>query len=247
MRLFDKPIGQIRRFLEKPHSKSQKAEHMHAEKINWPSSNRQNLVLATDTAVELGHPRDASTSFLLWTNVPGEVFKNRITVIGPDLPDIKEKRASFGRIVILGGDDFNAANSFERYREMELLRYGIDLDGYMMRGVSQYQREWSRISDEAIKNGFSFKVLGGAIIDKFAALPYIKAAEVIFITQSREAVLEAKTIADGAIKIIGAMNKMAESLSFDCSTCEYRNVCRDVAELRSMRKALKNQKAALSA
>lgn len=244
MGLFDEHVKQIRHFLEGPHTDGLKTEHVHAGKIDWPPSNRRNLVLANDTGVELGHPRDASTSFLLWVNDPENVADHRITVIGPDLPDITDRRASFGRIVIVGGNDFNETNSFERYREMELLRYDIDLDGYMMRGVSQYQREWSRISKEALENGFSFKVLGGALIEKFAALPYIQATEVIFITQSREAVLEIKTMADRAIKIIGAMNKMAESLSFDCSACEYRDVCGDVAELRSMRKALKNRKAA---
>ncbi|MEZ4578964.1 MAG: hypothetical protein R2875_13445 [Desulfobacterales bacterium] len=48
------------------------------------------------------------------------------------------------------GTDFNADNSYDRYREMELLRYDIHLKGYMMRGVSQYQREWSRVSHEAM-------------------------------------------------------------------------------------------------
>ncbi len=247
MSLFDKHIEQIRQFLESPLENGLKTEYNHAGKTDWPSSNRRALVLANDTGVELGHPRDASTAFLLWTNDLKSVFDHRITIVGPDLPDIADQRISFGRIIIVGGDDFNEANSFERYREMELLRYGIDLDGYMMRGVSQHQREWSRISKNALKNGFSFKVLGGALIEKIAALPYIEATEVIFITQSREAVLEIKTVADGAIRIIGAMNKMAESLSFDCSTCEYRDVCGSVAELRSMRKAIENRKAAVHA
>ncbi|MBS3759070.1 MAG: hypothetical protein KGY61_10450 [Desulfobacterales bacterium] len=244
---FDKHIEQIRRLLEKHQAAGRIAEHAHAGEIDWPRSNRRSLVLANDTGVELGHPRDASTAFLLWTNNPGSVSDNRITVIGPELPEIAGRRAAFGKIVIVEGEDFNETNSFERYREMELLRYDIDLSGYMMRGVSQYQREWSRISRDALRNGFSFKLLGGALLEKFAALPYIKAAEIIFITQGREAVLEAKTIADGAIKIIGAMNKMAETLSFDCSTCEYRDVCADVAELRSMRKALIHNKAATHA
>lgn len=243
MQLFDKHIGQIRSFLERYQAAGALSTYSHTRPTQWPASNRQNLVLAGDTGVELGHPNDASTAFLLWTNDPAKVLERRITVVGPDLPALQNQRVSFGRIIMAAGDGFNEENSFERHREMELLRYSMDLKGYMMRGVSQYQREWSRISKTALNSGFSFRVLGGALMDQFMRLPYISAAEVIFITQSREAVLEIQAIAAETIKIIGAMNKMAEELSFDCTTCEYNAVCRDVAELRAMRKVLKKRKA----
>jgi CO dehydrogenase/acetyl-CoA synthase beta subunit len=165
-------------------------------------------------------------------------------VVGPDLPQLSGKQVSFGKIVMVAGDDFNEDNSFDRYREMELLRYDIPLKGYMMRAVSQYQREWSRVSREAVDKGFSFHILGGALIDKFIQLEYVKSVEVMFITSSRQDVLELSTTADEAVKIIGAMNKMAADLSFDCDTCEYNDVCDDVSELRSMHSKLKNEKAA---
>lgn len=247
MGLLDTHIDQIREFQARYQADGVSNAYPHTGQTEWPSSNRQNLVLAGDAAVELGHPNDGSVSFLLWTNDPAKLTDSRITIIGPDLPDFRSPRASFGRIIIAGGQDFDDTNSFERYREMELLRYNIDLKGYMMRGVSQHQREWSRVSRESLENGFSLKVLGGALIDKFVKLPYIKATEVIFVTQNREAVLELKSIADGVIQIIGAMNKMAGELSFDCTTCEYNSVCSDVSELRSMRKALKKRRTAAHA
>lgn len=190
MQLFDKHIDQIRNFLERYQAAGALTTYSHTRPASWPASHRQNLVLAGDTGVELGHPNDVSSAFLLWTNDPARVVDRRITVVGPDLPDLKDQRASFGKIIIAAGDDFDEENSFERYREMELLRYDLDLKGYMMRGVSQHQREWSRVSREALKNGFSFRVLGGSLLDQFTRLSYIKAAEVIFITQSREAVLD---------------------------------------------------------
>ena len=203
--------------------------------------------MAQDTAVELGNPKDASIAFLLWINDPLKLKNGRITVVGPDLPELKGKQASFGKIVIVAGDDFNEDNSFDRFREMELLRYDIHLKGYMMRAVSQFQREWSRVSKEAVDNGFSFQILGGALIDKFMELGYIKAVEVIFVTSGRQDVLELSSIADEAVAIIGAMNKMSADLSFDCGACEYNAVCDNVAELRSMRNALKNRSAPANA
>ena len=242
MQLFDNHIGQIRSFLERYQAAGRTAMYTHTPSTDWPASRRQNLVLAGDTGVELGHPNDLSSAFLLWTKDPAQVVDRRITVVGPDLPKLKDQQVSFGKIVIAAGKDFDEENSFERYRQMELLRYDLDLKGYMMRGVSQHQREWSRVSREALDNGFSFKILGGALLDQFIQLPYIAAAEAVFITESRQAVSEIQAIAEETVKIIGAMNKMAEELSFDCRTCEYSDVCNDVAELRSMRKAFKNRK-----
>ena len=72
-------------------------------------------------------------------------------------------------------------------------------------------------------------------------MPYVRSVETIFITSSKEDVLEVKTISDDVFRLISAMNKMAEELSFDCDTCDYSDVCGDVAELRSMRKKLQNK------
>jgi CO dehydrogenase/acetyl-CoA synthase beta subunit len=82
--------------------------------------------------------------------------------------------------------NINAENIYDRYREMDHLRYDISLKGYMMRAVSQYMREWSRISKEAINKGFSLFTLGGALIDKYRKLNYIDAVEIIFVTSSKK-------------------------------------------------------------
>jgi CO dehydrogenase/acetyl-CoA synthase beta subunit len=245
--MFNKHFNSIQEYLKKKRGDGKVSELFHNGKTAWPMDKNRNLVMAHDTAVELGNPRDASLAFLLWINDPEKLLHGRITVIGPDLPQLTGKQASFGKIVMVAGDDFNEDNSFDRYREMELLRYDIPLKGYMMRAVSQYQREWSRVSRDAIDNGFSFRLLGGALIDKFLELEYVRAIETIFITSSREDVLELSTIADEAVKIIGAMNKMAADLSFDCDTCEYNEVCDDVSELRNMHSKLKKGGAAASA
>jgi CO dehydrogenase/acetyl-CoA synthase beta subunit len=242
--MFEKHFDHIKNYLKLKQKEGKVSEFLHHGKIFWPMDKNRNLVMAQDTAVELGNPKDASLAFLFWLNDPEKLQNRRITIIGPDLPQLTGKQASFGKIVIIAGNDFNEDNSFDRYREMELLKYDIPLKGYMMRAVSQYQREWSRVSVDAIDNGFSFQILGGALIDKFLELEYIQAVEVIFITSDRRDVLELNSVADEALKIIGAMNKMAADLSFDCDTCEYNEVCEEVSELRFMHSKLKKEKAA---
>lgn len=238
MGLFDEPYGAILEFLAQKREEGIVTEQAHGKRTLWPQSRERNLVMGQDTAVELGNPENASTAFLIWVNEPDRLTNGRITVVGPDLPQLAGRQVSFGKIVLVAGDDFDADNSYDRYREMELLRYDIRLKGYMMRGVSQYLREWSRVSREAIGNGFSFAVLGGAIIDRFLELAYVKSVEVIFITAGKPEVLALQPVAESVMKRIWAMNKMAEQLSLDCDTCPYTEVCGGVAELRAMRNRL---------
>ncbi|MBT4265483.1 MAG: hypothetical protein HOK67_31760 [Deltaproteobacteria bacterium] len=247
MGLFDKQVSAFRTFLDARQSQGIVTEFPEVNGINWPIDKNRNLVLSHDMAVELGNPRDASTSFLMWVNEPEKVKNGRISIVGPDLPQLRGKQVSFGKIVIVGASDFDADNSYDRYRELELLRYNLHLKGYMMRGVSQQQREWSRVSVDAVNNGFSFKHLGRALIDEFSQISYVQSVETVFITASREEVLETKIIADDVFRLISAMNKMTEELSFDCDTCDYNDVCEEVAELRSMRKSIKNKESATHA
>jgi hypothetical protein len=243
MGLFDKHYTEITSYLDQKRNQGIVSEFIHNGQADWPSEKNRNLVLGQDTAVELGNPKDGSTSFLLWVNEPEKITNNRITVVGPDLAQLKHQHVPFGKVVIIGASDFDEENSYDRFREMELLRYDIHLKGYMMRGVSQQQREWSRVSNDALNNGFSFKHLGGALIDTFSKMPYVRSVETIFITSSREDVLEMQGISNGVVQLISAMNKMAGEMSFDCDECEFSEVCTDVEELRSMRDALKDKEA----
>jgi CO dehydrogenase/acetyl-CoA synthase beta subunit len=252
MGLFDKPYSEITAFLDRNRKAGRVSEFIHTGKTTWPEEKNRNLVMGPDTAVELGNPKDAATSFLLWVDDSKKIINRRISVVGPDLPALTGKQASFGKVVMVGGKGFDADNAYERSREMELLRYDVHLKGYMMRGASQYQREWSRVSREAISSGFSFQTLGGALMEQFLALDYVEAAEIIFITSTREDVLEMKTIGDNVARRVAAMNKMAEEMTFDCDTCDYNAVCGDVAELRAMRErvgraALKKKETAVHA
>ncbi len=247
MGLFDEPYAAITEFLAKQRQQGIVTEHLYDGKTAWPVSRNNNLVLGQDTAVELGNPEDASCAFLIWMNEPDRIKNGRITRVGPDLPELTGRKVSFGKIVIAGGDNFDEDNSYDRYREMELLRYDIRLKGYMMRGVSQYLREWSRVSREAVRDGFSLNTLGGAVIDRFLQLAYVKSVEVIFITAGKPEVLAMQPIAESVMKRIWAMNKMAEELSLDCDTCPYNDVCGGVAELRAMRNRLAREKKAVHA
>jgi CO dehydrogenase/acetyl-CoA synthase beta subunit len=234
MELFDSTIQDIRSFVAKRQGKrTWNVEAGHP----WPEGGDRNIVLKEDMGLELGSPDGESLSSILWTGTPGLIQDGSITLVGPDISESHGGSLPFAKVVLAGVSGFTDENAYERYRDMELIRYTLDLRGYMLRAVSQYQREWCRISRDAIDDGFSFDILGAALIEMFREKPYVNAVEILYVTSSPEDVWQLKDITKDTSRMIGAMHKMAEEEDFDCDTCEYQDVCDDAGELKKMREA----------
>jgi len=202
----------------------------------WPAGGNRNIVLAGQVGVELGSPEMDSISSLIWTQDDSLVDNGRITLIGPDLDTCRHMSIPFGCIVLARVQGMNEENAYERYREMEHLKYGLDLKGYMLRAVSGYQKLWCRISVDALDSGFSLDTLGASLMRLFYSLPYVISVEILFITSSRTHITALNDMTINVSRIMQAMNKMATELSFDCSECEYQDVCNDALALKDMRK-----------
>jgi CO dehydrogenase/acetyl-CoA synthase beta subunit len=238
MNLFNDIIDELREYITKRRLTTGIREEYASNRISWPSAEKGNIVLQSETGLELGNPRDESVSFLVWTNNLSLVNDGLITLVGMEIGDISEKSKPFGKAVIIGETEFNEENCYDRYREIELIRYDLNLKGYMMRAVPQYLREWSRVSKDAIKSGFSLATLGSALIERYKEKDYIHAVEILFVNSSSGDVRELKGIGERVMRYISAMNKMVDELSLDCDSCNYSDVCNEVAELRAMRDSL---------
>ncbi len=209
----------------------------HDRRIPWPAAGQRNLVIGQDIAVELGHPDDGSVAFLIWRESTGDNPGGRTYLVGPDLPAAIGRRLPFAKVVMIQGREFDADNTHARYRRLEAVRYGIDLEGYMMRAASQVNREWSRVSRAALADGFSFGVLGDTLIQAFEAIDFVDRADVLFVTSDSAEVMAFRPLADRVTRVIAAMNKMSVEMDLDCSSCAYAPVCEAVDGLRAMRRA----------
>jgi CO dehydrogenase/acetyl-CoA synthase beta subunit len=145
-------------------------------------------------------------------------------------------------VVLLGVEGFDETTCFEYHRELELLRFDMNLDGYMMRAVSQRGREWGRVARDAVAGGFSLMTLGAESARMYRKSPHVKSVEILMVTSSAGDVRMLFAPAEKASRLIGAMSKMSEELSFDCGECSYRDVCDEVEGLRSMRGTLRSEK-----
>ncbi len=236
MRLFDEAIGDIGRFVNEKRDKGPFWQSEAETPVSWPRADHNNIVLKSDTGLELGGPDAESLSFLVWTNSPSLVSDHNITLVGADFGDISQPTHPFGKVVIVAGRDFSPENAHDRFRELDLLRLDLALKGYMVRGVSQELKEWSRISKEALNIGFSVETLGSALIDKYKELDYVTAAEVIFISSSAETINELRPTGERVKDTISAMRKMIEELSYDCANCDFQEICQEIDDLKMFKK-----------
>ncbi|MBN1497083.1 MAG: hypothetical protein JXA07_09965 [Spirochaetes bacterium] len=241
MKLFEDIIIELRSWMGGMREHAPEYAEHNAGADDWPAGERGNIVMQVDTGVELGNPRDESASFLLWTSDLSLVKDGRITRIGPDVSACRGRSVPFGKAAILAVTGFTKDNCFERHREMELVRSGLNLKGYMMRATSQHMREWSRISTGAVENGFSLAILGSSLINRYRSLPYVAAAEMLFVTSAPEHVRALQRIGIRSGRLIAAMSKMVQELSFDCDTCDYNDICSEVDVLKSMRRSMKKE------
>jgi len=198
------------------------------------------IILSSDMAIELGHPQTESLAFLMWSNSPDKVSDGRITIIGPELRELAYGKAPFGKIILMGTHGFTEENAYDRFQELDMIRIRICLPGYMLRAVPQQNREWSRISKQALQEGLSLKMLANELVREYRKLEYVDAVEVIFITSSANDIRQFRPTGEKVSQIIKAMNKIFDNLEFDCEACDFSDVCDEVEGLKEMHQRARN-------
>ena len=203
----------------------------------WPVGRKGNVVLKSETAVELGGPQQESASLLLWTAQPAVVHDGRITIVGPDLDASVGACLPFGRALVLAVEGFDESNCVARHKELELCRYELNLDGYMMRAAPYQGREWGRVSRRGVEDGFSLATLAAGLMRLYRSIPYVSAVEAILVTSSRDTVRSLAGIGGVATRRILALDKMTTEPSRECDECDFNDVCSEIDALRAARNA----------
>lgn len=234
MNPFDSTIDAIRPLLESLGEGADKWVGQFDEGLNWPRGGPGDIIMGSDTAIELGHPRTESVASLLWTESAGKVNNGRITVIGPELDKIKGDQAPFAKITLVEGHGFTEDNAFERCQKMDELRFALHLKGHMLRALPQQSKEWSRISKQALNDGLSLGIIGNELIRAYLELDFITATEVLFITSSTDDVKQLRETGAKVQKITTALNRILDDPEMDCSSCDLSEVCDEIEGFRQL-------------
>lgn len=238
MSLFNQYIEEIRQDLKSHqqfvHKKSRFNNH-----TSWPTLTREQLILQQDTCVELGRNQTESFSFIIWTEDLKKINDNDITLYGKDAPEIASNVAQnsspFGKIVLLGCERFQQEDIYSYFEQMDIVRFKLKLEGYMLRGFSQRNQEWSRISHDAISKGFNLIILANELIREYKELPFVKSAEIVLFTEE-SLIKSLMPIAEKCSKIPTALNKIFDNIVMDCKNCDASEVCDEIDALKKLHK-----------
>lgn len=201
------------------------------------------LILKEDTAVELGGPASAGTTFLLWTDDACLVSDGRVTLIGQDITEMAEKVIPFGQVMMVAGSSLNKELQPRLERD---LRDAEAVPGYAVRSTGG--RIWARVSREARDQGFSLRRLGSNILSQLhLRQTAITAAEIILVTSSVEDVQSLERIGAQVRKLSHDLRReRLKQVSSDvyecqsgiaCDVCSDNEVCTDIKQIVAIRKS----------
>jgi len=136
------------------HTENQKAQNIGIQ-LNY----YKEIVLGSETGLQLGGINNKSLSLVYPIKKANHfTISDEIQIIGPEVDEIRTSQISFSLFILLVIKNLND----EIYDELRNLTFISDsIEGFTIRSIPR--RFWCRISQAAMKKGFSFRFLGKAI------------------------------------------------------------------------------------
>jgi len=139
-----------------------------------------------DMYVELGGPKVEAKFELVKVKSPTEVEDGKITVVGPEIKDIKEgSSVPFGIYIEVAGEQVE--EELEGVIERRIHEYCNYIEGFMH--LNQRYDIWLRLSKKSFAKGLnSFRTIGKVLQRLFKSeLPIIEKIQITFITDPEKA------------------------------------------------------------
>lgn len=204
----------------------------------WEMSDKENLILKSEMAYELGGGSNAAVSAIAFTQNEELVPEDAVYLLGDDLCEIKND-ISYARITVIRlnreyikNHDDNAL--YASMRATDYVRYHAFPIGYMMRISSVREREPVRVSREAVSQGINFAAVGQGLISAYRKRPEVEAVNMFFVTEPKIDFTFLKNEAHRCEQITDSLNHIFNGLTMDCSTCSSRELCDEIDGLRQI-------------
>ncbi len=237
MKLFDDIITKVESMLP---SCGGKSYHYSPDRLAL-STQKNELILGSESAYELGSAQKACVNFVTVTMDDSLVPRDEVVVYGRDLLDISQD-CNFARIAIIRTDDIYDKGeqcAYNIFKNIELSKFNVAIDGYMIRSSGFYGREQVRISKKILKQGISFEGVGNRFIQQYKQVKHVVAVKVIFITLDSDFDYDTlESIAIDSNKRTKALNHMIADLKMDCHSCEWKPVCDEVDGMKEAHMAM---------
>ncbi|MBD3194038.1 MAG: hypothetical protein GF317_03215 [Candidatus Lokiarchaeota archaeon] len=203
------------------------------------------IVLKEELGLELGGMEKTSFSLIYPTNEKLDDDRDFIYLLGNETDEVNSNAIHFGIFILIQSNNLED-KLFDDLRHFSLISNSIE--GFSTRSIPT--RFWCRITENVLKKGFSFEILGKAIVYLYKkrfgeTLNSIK----IFIINSDEELLKLflKLISNLKSKInkhwIDKINDWKKRLDCDyswtCEICPFLSACQNIQEILQKRKEIK--------
>jgi len=215
-------------------------------KINVSLEKHKEIILQEETILELGGIDRQSFLLIFPTYGTNCINNGQITLIGPEIKDIKEKSVDFGLFILIRCKEPTEGH-FNNLREFNFISNSIE--GFMTRTIPR--RFWCRISSKIIKR-FSFEFLGYTIqyLYKQKFKDIIEDMEIIMICSNTDLILEFKEIISKIYdyinkrwnkKIDGWKKRVDCEYEWNCESCPYIETCNIIRNVLEERKKIQEE------
>ena len=236
MELFREPIEDLKDCL----ADADKRKELQGTKCSmissWPRGS--SLVLQADTALELGGA-EGSLFIILWTEQDGVISPGQISLVGPDIQEVENKKLPVAQVIMVYGDFQDEYETYQLFLDTLL---GVNLKDISIRFWPDRQRIWYRVSDQALKSGFNLMRCGCTLLNRLQSLPAVKGVEIILSTEHLKINPLLQKAAAKSSEILEALVKIHEDLNFDCEDCDYKDVCDEVGALKDIHRRLQGER-----
>ncbi|MFQ6086221.1 MAG: CO dehydrogenase/CO-methylating acetyl-CoA synthase complex subunit beta, partial [Candidatus Bathyarchaeia archaeon] len=174
-----------------------------------------------DMYVELGGPKVKNKFELLRVKKPEEVEDGKITVVGPEMKDLKEGSSNpFGIYIQVAGKQLE--EEMEGVFERRIHYFSNYIEGFMH--LNQRYDIWLRVSKKSIDAGLTLKHIGDVLKRLYKSeLPIIEKIQIDFITDPTKA----EEMFPEAMKVYEARDARARGLKdedvdafYGCKLCQ---------------------------
>ena len=180
----------------------------------WAETSRNELVMLREAAYELGGSAKSAVSYSCFTTDERLVGPDEVWLYGPDLSEIRE--------------------AYRALQDIEFVKYHVFPKGYMIRALSEDNREQVRVSRDAIRGGISFRNVGFNYIRKFREKENVRGVRVIFVTAPEADYPGLRAQARKVTDITRSLSTILDGIPTDCDSCGLREICDEVEGMREL-------------
>lgn len=206
----------------------------------WNVTDKEQLVLRSDMAYELGGSMNPAVSAMAYTTSQDIIDGDGVFLTGQDLSQIKGDTA-YARITFIRFrnsfvEEADEQKIYALIKALEYVRFNLYVEGFMMRISSSREREAVRVSRNALENGISFANVGAEFIKAYKKHPEVEAVQIHYITADTIDYMELGKSSRICGGITDSLDHIFNGLVMDCSTCGSRELCDTIDGLRDIHK-----------